>query len=71
MELAEAANVRQPIISDALENLGPRGTRSGPSTGPRLVTRVADTKDARLKPAALTPKGGQLVTLMRRALAVR
>ncbi len=70
MEIARSLGIAQPVATGALDILEFGGRKSRKKVGgPCLITRIGDVKDARLRLAAITPRGSQLVAAMLRARA--
>lgn len=68
--ISEALGTPEATVSVGLAHLGAGSPKYGKSLGapPKLVARVAHPADARMKLAALTPRGNQLVEEMRATL---
>lgn len=69
-EIAARLDIAPSIACSALDALD-SGGRAGNAAPARLVTRIGDAEDARLRPAAPTPVGAQLAKAMSRALTGR
>jgi DNA-binding MarR family transcriptional regulator len=68
-EIARTMGVQQAVLTGTLDSLGEcRRASTHSAASPDLVSRVEHPADARIKLAALTPKGSQLVAEMRNAL---
>lgn len=69
-QIAKLLNVTEAGVSVGLDNLGAGSPSYGKTLGPPpdLISKVDHPASARMKLAALTPRGSQLVTEMRAAL---
>lgn len=69
-QIAKHLNVTEAGVSVGLDNLGAGSTSYATTLGPPpdLISKVDHPADARMKIAALTPRGSQLVAEMRAAM---